>query len=138
MRTKASSRSNMRFLKGNVLFFALILLVMVLFMHYTLQNVKPVAAEEAVCRVVLDKSCSGNEMVVCIGDSVLFAGVPQCADTLEIARYDAADKAKSYYTSLSVLRVVCGGDTVAALLQGDRFFKVGVGEAGLSIVAIQE
>ncbi len=138
MRTKASSRSNMRFLKGNVLFFALILLVMVLFMHYTLQNVNPAAAEEAACRVVLDESCGGNGMVVSIGDSVLFAGVPQCVDTLVMARYDAVDRAKSYYTSQSVLRVVCGGDTVAALLQGDRFFKVGIGEAGLSIVAIQE
>ncbi|MBO7240540.1 MAG: hypothetical protein J6V23_08695, partial [Bacteroidaceae bacterium] len=70
MRTKRSSSSNMRFLKGNVIFFALLLLVIMLFSYYALQGADVAGENKASCRVVFGKGYTGGECKVFIDDSL--------------------------------------------------------------------
>mgnify|MGYP003313644617 FL=1 len=125
MRTKRSSSSNMRFLKGNVIFFALLLLVIMLFSYYALQGADVPGENKALCRVVFGKGYTGGECKVFIDDSLLYAGAPLPVDSpIVIRRYASPESRVSLYTSKSLLRVVADGDTVQRALQGDREFVI--------------
>ena len=94
MRTKASSKSNMRFLKGNVVFFALLLLAIMLFAYYALKGMDSAGDNSFSCKVSFAKNYTGGECRVFIGDSLLYAGDPCGADTIiEMRRY-ATEKSK--------------------------------------------
>ena len=113
----------MRFLKGNVLFFALLLLVMMLFTYYAFQGVESGAGNDAACRVSFDAGCTAGEYEVFVDDSLLYKGEPLPADSqVVMKRYAAVNSRVSLYTSKSSVKVVAGGDTVARVLQGDRIF----------------
>ena len=115
----------MRFLKGNVIFFALLLLVIMLFSYYALQGADVPGENKASCRVVFGKGYTGGECKVFIDDSLLYAGAPLPVDSqLVMRRYAAPGSKQSLYTSKSLLRVVADGDTVQRALQGDREFVI--------------
>lgn len=139
MRTKRSSNSNMSFLKGNVLFFALLLLAIMLFIYYALREVRVSGGENAACRVAFSESYDCGECKVFIDDSLLYAGVPAGADTLLVMkRYAAPGSKVSLYTSKSLVKVVAGADTVARVLGGDRFFTIGACDGVPVIAALEE
>ena len=125
MRTKRSSSSNMRFLKGNVIFFALLLLVIMLFSYYALQGADVAGENKASCRVQFGTGYAGGECKVFIDDSLLYAGAPLPVDSpIVIRRYASPESRVSLYTSKSLLRIVADGDTVQRALQGDREFVI--------------
>lgn len=115
----------MRFLKGNVLFFALLLLAIMLFTYYAFDGLDTGAGESASCRVSFAEGCGGAGYEVFVDDSLLYAGAPLPADSqLVMRRYAAPGNRVSLYTSASVIRVVADGDTVSRALHGDRLFVV--------------
>ena len=139
MRTKRSSNSNMSFLKGNVLFFALLLLAIMLFTYYALREVRVAGGENASCRIVFNESFDCGECKVFVDDSLLYAGAPMGVDTLLLMkRYATAGSKVSLYTSKSFVKVVVGADTVQRVLGGDRFFSVGACDGVPVIDAIEE
>ena len=138
MRTKASSKSNMRFLKGNVIFFALLLLVIMLFSYYALQGADAGGENKASCRVVFGKGYTGGECKVFIDDSLLYAGAPLPVDSqLVMRRYAAPGSRQSLYTSKSLLKVVAGSDTVSRVLDGDRDFLIGSCDGKVTVEAVE-
>jgi hypothetical protein len=139
MRTKASSKSNMRFLKGNVVFFALLLLAIMLFAYYALKGMDSADDNSFSCKVSFAKNYTGGECWVFIGDSLLYAGDPCGADTvIEMRRY-ATEKSKvSLYTSQSLLRIVADGDTVQRALQGDREFVIESAGGKITVSALEK
>ena len=139
MRTKASSKSNMRFLKGNVVFFALLLLAIMLFAYYALKGMDSAGDNSFSCKVTFAKNYTGGECRVLIGDSLLYAGDPCGADTvIEMRRY-ATEKSKvSLYTSQSLLRIVADGDTVQRALQGDREFVIESAGGKITVSALEK
>ena len=139
MRTKASSKSNMRFLKGNVVFFALLLLAIMLFAYYALKGMDSAGDNSFSCKVSFAKNYTGGECRVFIGDSLLYAGDPCGADTvIEMRRY-ATEKSKvSLYTSQSLLRIVADGDTVPRALQGDREFVIESAGGKITVSALEK
>lgn len=139
MRTKASSKSNMRFLKGNVVFFALLLLAIMLFAYYALKGMDSAGDNSFSCKVTFAKNYTGGECRVFIGDSLLYAGDPCGADTvIEMRRY-ATEKSKvSLYTSESLLRIVADGDTVQRALQGDREFVIESAGGKITVSALEK
>ena len=139
MRTKASSKSNMRFLKGNVIFFALLLLVIMLFSYYALQGADAGGENKASCRVVFGSGYTGGECKVFVDDSLLYAGAPLPFDSpLVMRRYAAPASKVSLYTSKSLLKVVADGDTVVRTLQGDRNFCIESAGGKVVISAIEK
>ncbi len=125
MRTKRSSNSNMRFLKGNVLFFALLLLAIMLFTYYAFDGLDTGVGDSASCRVSFAGGCGNAGYEVFVDDSLLYAGAPLPADSqLVMRRYAVPGSRVSLYTSASVIRVIADGDTVSRALQGDRLFVV--------------
>ena len=139
MRTKASSKSNMRFLKGNVVFFALLLLAIMLFAYYALKGMDSAGENSFSCKVSFAKNYTGGECRVFIGDSLLYAGDPCGADTvIELRRY-ATEKSKvSLYTSQSLLRIVADCDTVQRALQGDREFVIESAGGKITVSALEK
>ena len=139
MRTKASSKSNMRFLKGNVVFFALLLLAIMLFAYYALKGMDSAGDNSFSCKVSFAKNYTGGECRVFIDDSLLYAGDPCGADTvIEMRRY-ATEKSKvSLYTSQSLLRIVADGDTVQRALQGDREFVIESAGGKITVSALEK
>jgi hypothetical protein len=139
MRTKASSKSNMRFLKGNVVFFALLLLAIMLFAYYALKGMDSAGDNSFSCKVSFAKNYTGGECRVFIGDSLLYAGDPCGTDTvIEMRRY-ATEKSKvSLYTSQSLLRIVADGDTVQRALQGDREFVIESAGGKITVSALEK
>lgn len=139
MRTKASSKSNMRFLKGNVIFFALLLLVIMLFSYYALQGADAGGENKASCRVVFGKGYTGGECKVFVDDSLLYAGAPLPVDSsIVMRRYAAPGSKVSLYTSKSLLKVVADGDTVSRVLGADRVFVIGSSDGKVVIDAVEE
>ena len=125
MRTKRSSNSNMRFLKGNVVFFALLLLAIMLFVYYTFEGVDPKGENGFSCKVSFAQDYNGGECRVLIDDSLLYAGNPCGTDTVVEMRRYATEKSKvSLYTSESQLKILAGVDTVVRRIGGDREFVV--------------
>ena len=139
MRTKRSSSSNMRFLKGNVIFFALLLLVIMLFSYYALQGADAGGENKASCRVAFGQGYAGGECKVFIDDSLLYAGAPLPADSqLVMRRYAMPGGKQSLYTSKSLLKVICGGDTVVRPLQGDRSFCIETAGGKVVVSALEK
>ena len=127
----------MRFLKGNVLFFALLLLVMMLFTYYAFQGVETGAGNDAACRVSFGAGCAAGEYEVFVDDSLLYKGTPLPADSqIVMKRYAAANSRVSLYTSKSQIKVVFVGDTVARVLDGDRVFRIEFAEKATAISAL--
>ena len=139
MRTKRSSSSNMRFLKGNVIFFALLLFVIMLFSYYALQGADTGGGSNAACRVSFDAGCAAGEYKVLVDDSLLYAGTPLPADSqLVMKRYASPGSRVSLYTSKSLLRVVAGSDTVVRMLDADRVFSIATNDGKVVINAAGE
>lgn len=138
MRTKRSSSSNMRFLKGNVIFFALLLLVIMLFSYYALQGMDAKVENNASCRVSFAEGYDCGECEIFVGDSLLYAGAPLPADSqLVMRRYAQPDSRVSLYTSESVLTVIVQGDTVSRLLHDDRVFCIASRDGKAVIDAVE-
>ena len=139
MSTKRSSSSNMRFLKGNVIFFALLLLVIMLFSYYAVQGADAGGENKASCRVQFGTGYAGGECKVFIDDSLLYAGAPLPVDSqLVMRRYAAPGSRQSLYTSKSLLKVVAGSDTVVRALQGDRNFCIESAGEKVMISAVEK
>ena len=139
MSAKTSSKSNMRFLKGNVLFFALLLLAIMFFVYYSFGEVKADAGDTASCRVSFAADCVPGEYRVLVDDSLLYAGVPLPVDSqLVMKRYAAPGSRVSQYTSKSLLRVVVSGDTVARTLDADRVFCITAIDGAVTVEAVEE
>ena len=129
----------MRFLKGNVVFFALLLLAIMLFAYYALKGMDSAGDNSFSCKVSFAKNYTGGECRVFIGDSLLYAGDPCGADNvIEMRRY-ATEKSKvSLYTSQSLLRIVADGDTVQRALQGDREFVIESAGGKITVSALEK
>ena len=139
MRTKASSKSNMRFLKGNVVFFALLLLAIMLFAYYALKGMDSAGDNSFSCKVSFAKNYTGGECRVFIGDSLIYAGDPCGTDTvIEMRRYVTEKSKVSLYTSQSLLRIVADGDTVQRALQGDREFVIESAGGKITVSALEK
>ena len=128
----------MRFLKGNVLFFALLLLAIMLFVYYALQGVEVNAGNDAACRVSFDAGCTAGEYKVFVDDSLLHEGAPLPADSqIVMKRYAAVNSRVSLYTSKSLIKVVADGDTVVRTLHGDRVFCIATSDGKVVINAVE-
>lgn len=129
----------MRFLKGNVLFFALLLLAIMFFVYYSFGKVEVDAGESASCRISFCEGVDVGECKVFVGDSMLYAGTPLPADTqLVMKRFVAANSRVSLYTSKSLIKVVAGGDTVSRALMGDRVFCIASCDGRVVVEAVEE
>ena len=129
----------MRFLKGNVVFFALLLLVIMLFVYYTFEGVDSEGENDFSCKVTFAQDYNGGECCVFIDDSLLYAGNPCGTDTvIEVRRYATAKSQVSLYTSESELRVLVGMDTVVRKIGGDRAFVVALPDGNVSIEAVEK
>ena len=107
----------MRFLKGNVLFFALLLLAIMLFTFYAFKEGDVDGVNNSACRVSFAAGCDSGECEVLLGDSLLYAGAPLPVDSqLVLKRYATAGSKVSLYTSRSLIKVVVAGDTVSRVL----------------------
>lgn len=89
LRTKKSSSSNMRFLFGGVVFFAMILLSIMLFTYYAMrESWKKSTNAPYTYTISFSPSFNGGSYQVFMDDSLLYAGDPFCADTvLRVSRY---------------------------------------------------
>ena len=129
----------MRFLKGNVLFFALLLLAIMLFVYYAMRGMGQGGESGASCRVSFSDSCGSAEYRVFIDDSLLYAGLPLAPDSqLVMKRYATMNSSVSLYTSKSLIKVVAGGDTVSRVLQGDRLFIIDSCDGVAVVVAVDK
>ena len=128
----------MRFLKGNVLFFALLLLAIMFFVYYSFGEVEADAGDMASCSVSFSEGYDGGECRVLIDDSLLYEGLPLPADSqIVMKRYAAANSRVSLYTSKSLLKVVFSGDTVARVLDADRVFCIATSDGKVVINAVE-
>ena len=129
----------MRFLKGNVLFFALLLLVMLLFTYYAIKEMDYKTANQSSCKISFSQSYDGGDCKVFVGDSLLYSGAPlQNGLVLEMKRYSDADSKQSLYTSKSQIKVVTDAGTVVRTLEGDRVFAIGTRDGKVVIDAVEE
>ena len=71
----------MRFLKGNVLFFALLLLAIMLFVYYSVEEMDVQGGNEASCRISFAADYNGGECEVFVDDNLLYTGVPLPVDS---------------------------------------------------------
>ena len=139
MRTKRSSNSNMRFLKGNVLFFALLLLAIMLFTFYAFKEGGTDVVNNSACRVSFAGDCECGECEVLVGDSLLYAGAPLPVDSqLVFKRYATAGSKVSLYTSKSLIKVIADGDTVSRALGADRLFVIACCDGKVVIDAVEQ
>lgn len=128
----------MRFLKGNVLFFALLLLAIMLFTYYAIKEMDVQDGNVASCRVFFTGNYVDGECEVYIGDSLLYAGEPLSVDSqIVMKRYAAGNSRRSLYTSKSLLKVVVGGDTVSRALDADRLFAIDSRDGKVVIDAVE-
>ena len=128
----------MRFLKGNVLFFALLLLAIMFFVYYSFGEVEADAGDTASCSVSFSEGYDGGECRVLIDDSLLYEGLPLPADSqIVMKRYAAANSRVSLYTSKSLLKVVFSGDTVSRVLDADRVFCIATSDGKVVINAVE-
>ena len=128
----------MRFLKGNVLFFALLLLAILLFTYYAFDGLDTGAGEGATCRISFGEGCGDGKYEVLVDDSLLYAGSPLPVDSqLVMRRYASPGSKVSQYTSASVIRVVAAGDTALRILQGDRSFVIGCRDGKAVVEAVE-
>ncbi len=129
----------MRFLKGNVLFFALLLLVILLFAYYAVKDMDSKEENNASRKIYFAESYNGGRCKIFIGDSLLYSGAPLRTDSvLEMRRYAANDEKKSLYTSETKLKVVTREDTVVRVLGGDEVFAIGSRDGKVVIDAVEK
>ena len=129
----------MRFLKGNVLFFALLLLVILLFAYYAVKDMDSKEENNASRKIYFAESYNGGRCKIFIGDSLLYSGAPLRTDSvLEMRRYAANDEKKSLYTSETELKVVTREDTVVRVLGGDEVFAIGSRGGKVVIDAVEK
>ena len=129
----------MRFLKGNVLFFALLLLVILLFAYYAVKDMDSKEENNASRKIYFAESYNGGRCKIFIGDSLLYSGAPLRTDSvLEMRRYAANDEKKSLYTSETELKVVTREDTVVRVLGGDEVFAIGSRDGKVVIDAVEK
>ena len=128
----------MRFLKGNVLFFALLLLAIMLFTYYALKESAGGGPDASACRISFAVGYDAGECEVFVDDSLLHAGAPLPADSqIVMKRYAAGNSRRSLYTSKSLLKVVVGGDTVSRALDADRLFAIDSRDGKVVIDAVE-
>ena len=128
----------MRFLKGNVLFFALLLLAIMLFTYYALKESAGGGPDASACRISFAVGYDAGECEVFVDDSLLHAGAPLPADSqLVLKRYATPGSKVSLYTSKSLIVVVAGSDTVSRVLDGDRDFLIGSCDGRVAIEAVE-
>ena len=129
----------MRFLKGNVLFFALLLLVIMLFTYYAVKEMDYKTVNKSSCKISFSQSYEGGECQVFLGDSLLHTGAALRSDSvLEMRRYATADSKESLYTSQSKIKVVTAAGIVERTLEGDRIFTIGSRDGQVVIDAVEE
>ena len=129
----------MRFLKGNVLFFALLLLVILLFAYYAVKDMDSKEENNASRKIYFAESYNGGRCKIFIGDSLLYSGAPLRTDSvLEMRRYAANDEKKSLYTSETELKVVTREDTVVRVLGADEVFAIGSRGGKVVIDAVEK
>ena len=89
LRTKKSSSSNMRFLFGSVVFFAVVILSIMLFVYYAMrESWKKSPDARFSYTITFSQSFNGGDYQVFMDDSLLNAGNPFNADTvLRVERY---------------------------------------------------
>ena len=89
LRTKKSSNSNMRFLFGSVVFFAVIILSVILFSYYALSEAwRKSPDSEYFYMVTFSQDFAGKSYSVYFDDSLLYVGNPVDVDTvLKVRRY---------------------------------------------------
>ena len=129
----------MRFLKGNVLFFALLLLAIMLFTYYALKESAGGGPDTSACRISFADSYCAGECEVFIDDSLLHEGASLPVDSqLVMKRYALPGSKVSLYTSKSQIRVIADGDTVSRVLDGDRDFLIGSCNGKVVVEAVEK
>lgn len=142
LRTKKSSSSNMRFLFGSVVFFAVVILSIMLFVYYAMrESWKKSPDARFSYTITFSQSFKGGDYQVFMDDSLLYAGNPFNADTvLRVERYTVEEPVTvagvdtvvvvPHFTSTSSVFVVDG--------RTDKPSIIGVGESRTINLDIKE
>ena len=88
MARSKGSNANMRFLFGSVFFFFVVIITIMLFSYFTLQQwSKPGMASVDTYAISFSKQFDGLRYDLYLNDSLLYVGDPVCADTvIRVAR----------------------------------------------------
>lgn len=88
MARSKGSNANMRFLFGSVFFFFVVIITIMLFSYFTLQQwSKPGMANADTYAISFSKQFDGLRYDLYLNDSLLYVGDPVCADTvIRVAR----------------------------------------------------
>ena len=128
LRTKKSSNSNMRFLFGSVVFFAVIILSVILFSYYALSEAWRKSPDSEYCYMVtFSQEFAGRNFSVYFDDSLLYVGNPVDVDTvLKVKRYVTEEPVNiagidtvvkvPHFTSSSSLFVVDGETDIPTII----------------------
>ena len=118
MHAKKSSNANMRFLFGSVFFFAVILLTIVLFIYFAMQEAWKKSPDTSYTyTITFAHELEGKNYSVYLDDSLLYTGNPIAADTvIKATRYTTEEKVNiagtdtvikiPHFTAISSLFVV--------------------------------
>ncbi len=125
MRVKKSSNANMRFLFGSVLFFAVIVLVVMLFTYYAVRHAsKKNRKEEVVYVISFSDSLEGSACNLYLCDSLLYSGNP--VDSKVIVEAKSSWFANRVGDSPVLLVEVPGKDTLSLQVGKERVFHLGL------------
>lgn len=128
LRTKKSSNSNMRFLFGSVVFFAVIILSVILFTYYALSEAwRKSPDSDYYYMVTFSQDFAGRNFTVYFDDSLLYVGNPVDVDTvLKVKRYVTEEPVNiagidtfvkiPHFTSSSSLFVVNGDTDIPTII----------------------
>ncbi|MBO7301408.1 MAG: hypothetical protein J6U58_01705 [Bacteroidaceae bacterium] len=128
LRTKKSSNSNMRFLFGSVVFFAVIILSVILFTYYALSEAwRKSPDSDFYYMVTFSQDFAGLNYSVYLDDSLLYVGDPVDVDTvLKVKRYITEEPVNiagidtvvrvPHFTSSSSLFVVDGKTDIPTII----------------------
>ena len=128
LRTKKSSNSNMRFLFGSVVFFAVIILSVILFSYYALSEAwRKSPTSDYFYMVTFSRDFAGKDYSVYLDDSLLYVGNPVDVDTvLKVKRYVTEEPINiagvdtvvkvPHFTSSSSLFVVDGKTDIPTII----------------------
>ena len=118
MHAKKSSNANMRFLFGSVFFFAVILLTIVLFIYFAMQEAWKKSPDTSYTyTITFAHELEGKNYSVYLDDSLLYTGNPIAADTNQsdtihdgrkgkYRRYRYCDKNPTFHSDVIAIR--CG------------------------------
>lgn len=150
MYTKRSSNSNMRFLFGSVIFFAVVILSIVLFTYYAIREAwKNSPERDFVYTFSFSQDFAGLNYSVYLDDSLLYAGNPFDADTvLRVRRYITEEPVNvagvdtiikvPHFTSSSSLFVVDGKTNIPVIINVNEYNSIRVSLEGGEVVPIYE